>query len=172
MIIFMKIFEFEAEILRSKDMNATFLEFPFDIFESFGSKGQVRVYAQLNNYTFRGNLAKMGHNCHFLGIKKEHRDNSGLNAGDVVIVKIWQDLDERIIEIPDDFEAALDEFPQLKEFFNKMSFSHRKEFSEYITSAKKQETRIRRIDKSILMLMKEFEKKQMGSLKRNVPDNS
>jgi len=156
----MKVFEFESEFLKVEDINAGYFEFPYDVYDSFGKKGQIRVYAEVNGYKFRGALAKMGNECHFLGLKKEHRLNAKVNYGDIVNVKIWEDKDIRIVEIPEDFEDALKSFSNIKEYFDKMSYTHRKEFVEWINSAKKVETRVNRIDKAINMLIDKFEQEK------------
>jgi hypothetical protein len=156
----MKVIEFESEFLKVEDINAGYFEFPYDVHEYFGKKGQIRVYAEVNGYKFRGALAKMGNECHFLGLKKEQRLNARVNYGDIVNVKVWEDNEVRNVDIPEDFEDALKSFQNIKEFFDNMSYTHRKEFVEWINSAKKDETRVNRIDKAINMLIDKLEQEK------------
>ena len=157
----MKIYEFESVLIKSDDMNATYFEFPFDTMECFGKKGQVKVYAEVNGFEFRSSLAKMGHHCHCLGLRKEYRDLTGIKAGDKVVVKIREDKDERTVEIPDDIREGLLVFPEIFDFFNNMSYSHRKEYILWIDSAKKEETRLRRIEKIIERLFQMMDEKRL-----------
>jgi uncharacterized protein YdeI (YjbR/CyaY-like superfamily) len=66
-----------------------------------------------------------------------------------VLVTIELDLDERSVDIPQDLALALASRPEAKMAFYKMSFSHQKEYVDWVLSAKKAETRISRIEKTI-----------------------
>jgi len=56
------------------------------------------------------------------------------------------------ITVPDDFQAELDKNPDAQEFFNQLNKSNRYAFLYQITTAKKPETRQKRIIKFIAML--------------------
>ena len=58
----------------------------------------------------------------------------------------------RIVEIPDDFGKLLDQNPEVKAYFEGLSFTHRKEYVRWIVEAKKQETKEKRLQKAIEML--------------------
>ncbi|OSZ81835.1 hypothetical protein CAP35_00780 [Chitinophagaceae bacterium IBVUCB1] len=64
------------------------------------------------------------------------------------------DYVKRIVVLPADAIAAMKPYKGLADFFNAMSFSHKKEYVEAIADAKKPETRQRRIDKMIEALLK------------------
>lgn len=73
------------------------------------------------------------------------------------------DFVNRTVILPKDIEKALKTDKELLAFFNKLSFSHKKEYVEYVVEAKKQETREKRIPKMIATLAKyktEKEKKK------------
>lgn len=53
---------------------------------------------------------------------------------------------------PEDLQKELDKHPDAATFFNELAFSHKREFVGWIHEAKKQETRDRRIDKTIELL--------------------
>ena len=76
----------------------------------------------------------------------------GLNklkgAGDKVKVVLKEDTAERTVEIPADFKKLLKK-NKLEESFNKMSFTHRKEWMLWLNDAKKEETRQRRMERAI-----------------------
>ncbi|MES2616852.1 MAG: YdeI/OmpD-associated family protein [Bacteroidota bacterium] len=57
------------------------------------------------------------------------------------------------IETPDDLQNLLEQ-NGLTEYFDMLAYTHRKEYILWITDAKKEETRIKRLDKTIEMLQK------------------
>ncbi len=73
----MKKYEFEAEIIKHESLNSGYIEFPYDVMEEFGVKGQVKVKAYFDGYEYRGSLAKMGHKCHFIGLNQKVRNAIG-----------------------------------------------------------------------------------------------
>jgi uncharacterized protein YdeI (YjbR/CyaY-like superfamily) len=66
----------------------------------------------------------------------------------------------RTVKLPKDAVKAMAEFPELEAFFNSMSFTHKREYVEAIEEAKKPETRQRRIDKMIEMVIELRDKKE------------
>ncbi|WP_052487223.1 YdeI/OmpD-associated family protein [Gordoniibacillus kamchatkensis] len=58
----------------------------------------------------------------------------------------------RVVEVPDDFQAALSRSPAAKALFDSIAYTHKKEYVTWITEAKKAETRENRIAKAIEML--------------------
>jgi uncharacterized protein YdeI (YjbR/CyaY-like superfamily) len=64
-----------------------------------------------------------------------------------------QDTEERIVEIPADLLTALDSHPAARDYFDGLSYSHKKEYVEYITEAKKLETRVGRVRKTLELLL-------------------
>jgi len=79
------------------------------------------------------------------------RDVAGINAGESVKVTMEKDLEKRTVEVPKDLAVALKK-AGLTHVFAKMSFTHQKEYVNAVNEAKKAETRIRRIEKTIEML--------------------
>ncbi len=148
--------KFSAVIEQNGTMNAAYISFPFDVFELYGKKGQVKVKALFDNRVlYRGSLSRMSFPCHVLGMTKEIREKLGKSFGDTVDVIIEQDLEERIVDVPIDIIECLQLAPNLKVVFDAFSYSHKKEIVQWIDSAKKPETRANRI----LNLLKRLEEK-------------
>jgi len=76
-------FEFDAIIKKNPDMDAAYVEIPFDVKEEFG-KSRVPVHATFDGESYDGQLVKMGTPCHILGIRKDIRAKIGKQAGDIV----------------------------------------------------------------------------------------
>jgi len=148
-----KRYEFEAEILKHPKMDAGYIEFPYDVEKEFATRGQVRVKAWFDGQPYRGSLAKMGTKMHCLGVTKAVRQTIGKNPGDTVHVVIQKDEEERTLEIPPELQEWLegDGHEKEKDHFDELSYTHRKEYVQWITEAKKPETRERRLQKTYRM---------------------
>jgi hypothetical protein len=130
-----------------------FVEVPFDVEAAFGSK-RPKVKALIEGVPYRGILTRMGTECHILGIRKEIREQIGKTFGDEIQVIVEPDLEERVIEIPKELLKELKKDRDAKVFFDQLSYTHRREYVNWVMEAKKEETRQRRILKAIEMLKK------------------
>jgi uncharacterized protein YdeI (YjbR/CyaY-like superfamily) len=101
---------------------------------------------------YRGTLTRMGTECHVLGIRKEIREQVGKTFGDEVEITVEEDTEPRVVKTPADLIQALETEPDVKAFFEKLPYTHQKEYVTWIEEAKKDETRQRRIAKTIGML--------------------
>lgn len=127
--------------------------FPFDTKAEFGTRGIVPVRATFDGVAYRGSLVKYGNPQHMLPVLKDVRAKLGKNAGDSIDVVLWKDEEERTVEVPPEF-ARLMKKEGVLAAFEKLSYTHRKEYVRWITEAKKEETRAARQAKSIQMLKK------------------
>lgn len=140
---------FKAVLEKHPTMNATGITVPFDVEEVFGAK-RVPVVATINKAKYRGSVVRMG-GRYMLGIPKEFRDRAGIEAGNHIVVTLERDSGERTVDVPADFAKALKK-AALRNRFDAMSYTHRKEHVRAIEEAKAAETRTRRIDKAIEMI--------------------
>jgi bacteriocin resistance YdeI/OmpD-like protein/uncharacterized protein DUF1905 len=130
-----------------------FVEVPFDVEGVFGSK-RPRVKALIEGVPYRGLLVRMGGPGHMLIVLKGIREQIGKTFGDEIQVTVEPDLEERVIEIPNDLMKELKKDKEAKAFFDKLSYTHRKEYVRWVEEGKKEETRQSRIVKTIEMLKK------------------
>lgn len=135
-----------------------FVNIPFDVNEVYGTRGRVKVKATIDGIHYRGSIMNMGTGCHILGILKEIRKKIGKEIGDYVSIVLEEDTEPRVVEIPDYFSDALNSFPDAKIIFENYSYSHKKEYIDWISSAKKPETRLSRIKKAIDKLQEQVKK--------------
>ena len=146
-------YAFEAVLVRPEGVGTwTFLSIPFEVSNSFATKGQVRVKGTINGYPFRSTALPMGDGSHYLVVGKEIRDHITAAQGDTVQVVMELDTEERQIAVPEDMLQALDLQPQAKQIFSRLSYSHQKEYVNWILGAKQAATRQRRIEKAIFLL--------------------
>jgi hypothetical protein len=124
--------------------------FPFDVEEAFGSK-RPPVRATVNGYSFRTRIARMGDRS-LLGLNRGVRDGAGVAVGDSVAVEVEHDDEPRVVEEPAAFAALLAHAPDARAAFDALSYTHRKEYVRWITEAKREETRQRRLRRAVGML--------------------
>jgi Bacteriocin-protection, YdeI or OmpD-Associated/Domain of unknown function (DUF1905) len=146
----MKKYTFKAVILAGMGGGAG-VEFPYDVEKEFGTRGHVPVQATFDGAPYRGSLMNCGMAHHTLGVLEGMREKIGKGPGDTIDVVVWRDDAERTVEIPAEFARMLKK-QGLLEGFEKLSYSHRKEYCRWITEAKKEETRVARQEKAIAML--------------------
>jgi bifunctional DNA-binding transcriptional regulator/antitoxin component of YhaV-PrlF toxin-antitoxin module len=130
-------------------MNATGITIPFDVEKVFGAK-RVPVKATINGAEYRGSVVRMG-GKYLLGIPKEFRERAKIDAGAHIVVTLEKDIEERTVKVPKDLADALARVG-MRDRFDKMSFTHRKEHVRAIEEAKAAETRKRRIEKAVKMV--------------------
>ena len=150
-----KIFEFDAVIQDGGEKwpSASCIHFPYDVEESFGTKGQVKVNATFDGIPYRGSLANMGAG-HILILRKDVKAKVSKSHGDIVKVTVQKDTAERMVEVPQALQQALDTDKNIKAFYDSLSYTNRKEYARWIDTAKKEETKVRRLSKTIEMLQK------------------
>jgi hypothetical protein len=118
--------------------------------EVFGSK-RVKVKATFDGVEYRGSVVNMG-GCYMLGLTQEMRSKIGKGFGDEVLVTLEKDVEERIMEIPEDFAAAMNRDEAAVSTYKSLSYTAQKEYVTWITSAKREVTRAERIIKAVTLL--------------------
>jgi hypothetical protein len=144
--------KFEAQLTGRGPGGAwTYLSIPFSVPEVFGRKGQVPVRATINGFAFRNSLMPR-RGVHILGVGKDILEGAGVAPGDTVQVEVAFDDAPRTVAIPADLQAALEKASPQAKAFAALSYSHKKEYADWIESAKKAETRVKRIERALEML--------------------
>jgi hypothetical protein len=138
---------FRTTLLQS-GKTATGIQVPDEIVEALGRGKRPAVTITINGYTYRNTVAVMD-GVYMVGVSAEHRAGAGVEGGDEVDVDIELDTAPRVIDVPDDFGAALDAEPNARRTFDALSYSNKSWHILQITGAKSDETRRRRIAKSI-----------------------
>lgn len=79
--------KFSAVIIKNGNMDAAFVEIPYDIKKIFG-KGRLLVNASFDGVPYSGQVVKMGTPCYIIGITKAVRKQINKSFGDIVDVVI------------------------------------------------------------------------------------
>jgi hypothetical protein len=147
-----KKYKFKATI-QAGDGGGAFIFFPFDVEREFGTKERIPVKATFDGVPDVSGLFKHGYPQHLMGVRKSIREQLGKKPGDSIEVVVWKDEAERVIEVPAEFQQAL-EREELLPFFENLSYTHRKAYCRWITEARKEETRQKRVEKAVELLKK------------------
>ena len=143
--------KFRTKIKQAEGSTATGIEIPDDVLAALGAGKKPPVKLTVNGYAYRSTVATVDGRF-MVGFSADHRKASGLAGGDAVEVEIELDTQPRIVELPADFQAALDSDAKAKATFDKLSNSLKGYHVSQVTGAKTDETRERRIAKSIATL--------------------
>ena len=113
--------EFDAVIIKKPDMDAAYVEIPFDVKEVFG-KGRVLVHATIDGEPYDGQLVKMKTPCHIIGIRKDIRSKIGKQAGDTVHITLreretskpeYTTVDEYIARYDDEVRSRMEKLREV-----------------------------------------------------------
>jgi hypothetical protein len=131
------------------DMNATGIEIPPAVIEALGAGKRPKVVVTINGASYRSSVGVMG-GRYLVGVTAEQRGKTGLKAGDEIDVTIELDNEPRVVEAPADLLAAIDA-AGVREGWDRLSYTYRKEHVRSIEEAKAADTRQRRIEKAVTM---------------------
>jgi len=138
-------------VIESAGGGGAFVSVPFDVERVFG-KSRVAVKVTIDGEPYRGSLIRMGGPSHMLLVLKHIRERIGKGPGDAVDVVVEEDMRPRVVAVPKDLRRALERQPKALLFFRGLSYTGRKEFARWIESAKRDETRTRRVARAVAML--------------------
>jgi Bacteriocin-protection, YdeI or OmpD-Associated/Domain of unknown function (DUF1905) len=138
---------FRTTLLQS-GKTATGIRVPDEVVEALGAGKRPAVTVTINGYTYRNTIAVMGGE-YMVGVSAEHRAGAGVAGGDTIDVDIELDTAPREVTVPEDFAAALDGDPDARRTFDGLSYSNKSWHVLQVEGAKTDETRQRRIAKSI-----------------------
>jgi hypothetical protein len=127
------------------------LEIPPEVVDSLGAGKRPPVTITLNGHSWRSRVAIM-RGRYLLGLSNANRQAAGVQVADTVEVELELDLEPRTVVVPADLAAALDADPAANAAWARLSHSHKREHVRAIESAKKPETRQRRIEKALGIL--------------------
>lgn len=128
--------------------SATGIPVPQDVVAAMGSGKRPAVQIIVGGHSYRTTVASMG-GRYFVPLSKENREAAGVAAGDQVEVDIEPDAEPRKVIVPADLADALAGDASAKAFFDRLSYTHRKEWVRWVEEAKKAETRATRIAKTV-----------------------
>ena len=138
---------FRTTIVQS-GKNTTGIQVPDEVVEALGSGKRPAVTVTVNGYSYRSTVASMG-GVFMVSLSAEHRAGAGVGGGDEVEVDLELDTAPREVTVPPELVAALDAEPAARATFDGLSYSNKSWHVLQVTGAKTEETRQRRIARSV-----------------------
>lgn len=135
-------------VLTGRDTGPTGIVVPPDQLAALDAGQKPAVQVAVNGYAYASTIAIMG-GVAMIPFSAEHRRASGLKAGDPIDVVLKPDTAPRVVEVPQDLAAALED-AGLRPVFDASAPSRRKEWVRQVVEAKAAETRVRRVAKVVM----------------------
>lgn len=133
----------------------SFLTLPKKASAKLPSRGQTTVQGTLNDFPFQATLEPDGQGGHWLKVDRKLREGAGAETGDVVNLQIVPVTGEPEPSVPADLRKALASAPpKVREAWSDITPAARRDFIHWITSPKRAETRVKRIETACDMLAK------------------
>ena len=117
---------------------------PPAVVEAFGAGRRVPVVVTVGTHSYRSTVAPYAGQPYMVPLSYENAAAAGVGAGDTVRVTLVHDTASRVVDVPPDLQAALDESGTLAAWAA-LSFSNQNAHALAVTGAKTAETRARRI---------------------------
>jgi hypothetical protein len=127
----------------------TFLHMPEHVTAHLGTKAMVQVMGSMNGTPFRTSLAPSGKGTHVMTVNRELQAAAGARPGDTVTIALELDSGPRLFSVPGDVTAALEASSAAAALWEDLTPRAREEWVEWVESAKKAETRQRRIEQLV-----------------------
>lgn len=147
---------FRAKLFRpavtGKVASWTFLTLPKDASAILPSRGMMAVEGAINGCPFRATLEPDGHGSHWLRVNRKLREAAGAEAGDIVTLVIAPSREEPEPKVPADLRKALAATPSARALWSDITPTARRDWIQWIASARRPETRVRRVDNACAML--------------------
>jgi hypothetical protein len=134
--------------VESNGRTATGIAVPDEVVEALAAGKRPPVVISIGDHSYRTTVARMG-GRYLVPLSAENREAAAVAAGDVVDVGIELDDAPREVAVPDDLRAALARDGTARANFQRLSYSHRKEWVRWIEEAKRPETRERRVSGTV-----------------------
>jgi hypothetical protein len=138
-------------VLEQAGKTATGIHVPDDVVEGLGAGKRPPVRVTINGYTYRSTVASMGGRF-MVGVNAQNREAAGVAGGDTIDVQIELDTAPREVAVPPDLAKALKKDAKARKTFDALSNSNKGWHVQSIEGAKTDETRQRRIAKSVAAL--------------------
>jgi hypothetical protein len=143
----------------------TYAQIPEIVKDKKSSLGWVKVKGFIDDVAISNyHLMPMGDGKFMLPVKAEIRKKIRKQEGDWVKVVLFPDKDP--IAIPPEWQECLQDEPVANKFFQSLSDSEKKYYIQWIYGAKREETRVSRMARSIRRLMKRlkfYEKEEVNN---------
>jgi hypothetical protein len=127
---------------------ATGIAVPSEVFTALNGGKRAAVVVTIGSHSYRSTVSVYRGEI-LIPLSAENRAATGVSAGHEVEVELTLDEAPRTVTVPADLAEALAKEPAAKAAFEALSFTNQKEHCRAIEDAKKPETRLRRLEKTL-----------------------
>jgi Bacteriocin-protection, YdeI or OmpD-Associated/Domain of unknown function (DUF1905) len=144
---------FTATVLKPDDGPGHAVALPFDAVEVFGRARAPVVVTVPGHEPFRTTIASYG-GTGWIGLRKAQRDDLMVGEGDEITMTVELDDVPRVAKVPPELAAALASNQDAAIAFEGLSYSHTREYAEWVDGAKRPTTRERRAAEAVQRILK------------------
>ena len=138
---------------RAEGDSWTFLILPKNASAKLPTRSMTSVEGTLNGASFEATLEPDGEGSHWLRVERALREAAGAEVGDMVELEIAPMAEEPEPTVPADLQAALAGAPaKARQVWEDITPIARRDWIHWITSGKKAETRVKRVQTACSML--------------------
>lgn len=130
----------------------TIFHVPFDVGKKFGSCGRVSVRGTINGFEYRSSIFPDGDAGHFMMVNKAMQAAAKVAQGETVNVTMAIDDAPREVQVPAELSRAMKKDVEAQKRFQSLSPSCRREYADWVSQARKQQTRDHRAESAVEML--------------------
>jgi hypothetical protein len=124
----------------------SYVEFPHDVKELFGKRGEVRVKVLVNGVATDRALIPTKSGYHMIVLGGDIRKQAGIRSpGNLVKVELWLDPEPDRINMPEELAETLDFIPEMKAAWEKLTPGMKRGMCYWVGSAKTEPTKAKRI---------------------------
>jgi hypothetical protein len=134
---------FRAALEKEPGLGWTIARVPLDPAKAWPKMIRLRVRGDVNGVAFRTSLFADGAG-YFLLVNRETQKRANVRFGDSVEISLEPDLEPRPAELPDVLEALLEDEAGLREWYDGLSESTRREIGKWVLGVKSDDARMRR----------------------------
>jgi len=145
----MPVLQFDGRL--ESDQGACFIRVPPQTLTALGEGRRVPLRVTLNGCTYRTTIAVYGGKS-YIGVRREVREAAGVAAGDPLTVGLEYDAQVRTVDLPEALRAALEADAAIAAAFEKLSYTRKKEFIQWVIGGKRAETQRRRMEQAMATL--------------------
>lgn len=132
------------ETLVIAEGNHASLHIPDEVLASLGASRRAPLKITVGTHTYQSTATGVNGECRVVFPLRD-RQAAGVESGQVVEVTLELDSGHRLVLLPDELETAL-VARGIREDFEALTFSKRREFARLVAEAKAPETRARRLE--------------------------